>query len=161
MLSSGVRASSLVTVVRSHHEPGRSASASWSARTRAVVHGPGRSASAEPECKSRPRAVVHVVSVSARPKNRTRASSSSTTATTVPAWMKRLIPPGMAGIARDGRNRPVSRPVRDAASSVPVCVTVRGIPAVPGGTGTESITMLLRPRQSALPAPPTMPLASQ
>jgi hypothetical protein len=47
--------------------------------------------------------------------------------------------------ARNGRNRPASRPVRGAASSVQVCVAVRGIPAVPDGTGTELITMVTSP----------------
>ena len=48
---------------------------------------------------------------------------------------------GTLNPARNGWNRPVSWPVRDAASSVPVCTPARGIPAVPDGTGTELMTV--------------------
>jgi hypothetical protein len=45
-------------------------------------------------------------------------------------------------LARNSRNRPRCWPVRDAAPSVPVYTPARGIPVVPGGTGTELTSMV-------------------
>jgi hypothetical protein len=123
-----------------------------------VPHQQSRSA------KSRPRAVVHVVSVSARPKNRTLSIFLLDDGDDGTGMDETINP------TRNARNRPrwpESPGIKagtGSASSVPVCVTVRGIPAVPDGTGTESITMgeprRCRPRLHLLQQRPRAEMAS-
>jgi hypothetical protein len=132
--------SSLVTVVRSHHGawPLSISKLEHKNRTRAVVHGPGHLASVEPKCKSRPRAVVHVMERFSEAKEQDLSIFLHDNST----GMDETLDP-----ARNGRNRsrwpesPVSWLVRDIVSSIPVCMAVRGIPSILGGTETKLTTM--------------------